>query len=93
MTEYKLLTPIVFGEDVIESIQLEEPTVEQLRKHNVDLSREGLELCEGQYRLVSACASNVTEAHVTRMKMKDLVRCSGECIRFFMNCRSQEHPS
>lgn len=83
MTEYKLKAPIVLGEEVIEVLKLEEPTVERLKQYNVDLSHEALELCEGMFRIVCACSANASEAHINRMKMRDLVACTRECISFF----------
>ena len=81
--EYKLINPIVFGEEVIEVVKLEEPTTGKLRECNVDLSEEGLTLCEGKYRIVSACATNLIEAHTNKMKAHDLIGCFNECLSFF----------
>jgi hypothetical protein len=83
MVEYKLKTPVKIGEEVTEVVKLEEPTVERLKQYNVDLSQEALELCEGMFRIVCACAVNIAEAEVNRMKMRDLVGCTKECVSFF----------
>jgi hypothetical protein len=83
MTEYKLKTPIILGEETVEVLKLEEPTIEKLKKFNVDLSQEALELSEGMFRIICACVTNVSEAHVNKMKMRDMVRCMKECVGFF----------
>ena len=83
MIKYKLKNPVVIGDETIEEIHLEDPTCEKLKKFNVDLSEEALLLCEGQYRIVCACAENVHEGHILKMKGGDLLRCSRECLGFF----------
>ena len=83
MAEYTLNTPIVLGEETIEVLQLEEPTVGSLEKHNVDLSETALTTVRGMKGLVCACVSNATEAHINKMKLKDLTGVVGVCASFF----------
>jgi hypothetical protein len=89
--EYKLISPITLGDENIEIVKLSEPECSKLKKYNVDLSEEALCICEGQSRIVLACAENIHEGHVLKMKARDLVKCSRECLSFFFQGR-EDHP-
>jgi hypothetical protein len=81
--EYKLKTPIVLGEETIEVLQLEEPTIGKLTRFNVDLSESALSTVKGMAKLILSCSTNVTDAHVNLMKLSDLTGAIGECTDFF----------
>jgi hypothetical protein len=81
--KYKLKTPITLGDEMIETLELEEPSVGTLSRCDVDLSEEALSTVKGMSKLVLACAVNVTEAHIAKMKLSDLTGAIGECTDFF----------
>ena len=81
--EYKLKSPIVLGEETIEVLKLEEPTIGKLTRFNVDLSESALSTVKGMAKLILACSTNVTDKHVNLMKLSDLTGAIGECTDFF----------
>jgi hypothetical protein len=83
MTEYKLKHPIELGEESIETLKLEEPNIDKLELYNVDLSPEVLTTAGGMKRLLTACCTNVSEAHVGKMMASDLAGSIEVCQDFF----------
>ena len=83
MTEYKLKTPIILGEETVEVLKLEEPNIEKLNRFKVNLSEDVLTTANGMTRLLLACSTNVTEAHVKKIMLSDLTGAIGACTDFF----------
>lgn len=83
MVEYTLKSPIVLGKDTVEVLKLEEPTVAKLESANVNLSEDALSKVKGMSALVYACSTNVTTAHIGKMKLSDLVGAVEACTGFF----------
>jgi hypothetical protein len=83
MTEYKLKSPIILGEETVEVLLLEEPTVAKLQRFNVSLSEEVLTSVVGMTRLLLSCCSNCGEAHIKKMKLSDLTGAIAACTSFF----------
>ena len=81
MTEYKLQTPIVLGEETIEVLKLEDPSQEKLELYDYDYADQTK--AKGLRKLVCACVTNCGEAHIRKMKPVDIVGAGGICANFF----------
>jgi len=83
MVEYKLKKPIVLGEETIEVLKLDEPTLGRLAECNVDLGEEGLKTASGMMNLIEACSTNTTSAHIAKIKFSDIAGAVEACADFF----------
>jgi hypothetical protein len=81
--EFKLKTPIELGDETVEVLELQEPTVEKLQRCRVNLSEEALSTVDGMSKLLVSCSKNVGEAHIKKMMLSDLVNAIGVCTDFF----------
>lgn len=81
--EYKLKHPIVLGEETVEVLKLEEPTLGKMIEAEVELSEKALSTAAGMAKLIQACATNVTSAHVAKIRFSDLAPAVEACAGFF----------
>jgi len=82
-TEYKLKSPIVLGAETINALALEEPDLGKLIDAGVSLDEKDLMTAEGMGKLIEACCTNATSAHIRKMKFSDLTPAVEICSGFF----------
>ena len=80
ITEYKLKTPIILGEETVEVLKLEEPDQNRLEAYDVGFGPEDLTKTAGLKKVLCACAVNVNEAHVSKMKGGDFKKAAEKCV-------------
>jgi hypothetical protein len=79
--EYKLKTPIVLGDETIESLELVEPTQARLEEYDFDYAE--LTKAKGRRKLLCACVKNASEAHIMKMKPMEITKAADICAGFF----------
>ena len=83
MKEYKLKNPIVLGDETIEVLKFDEPTLKRLTECDVDLDEGSLKKASGMAKLIEACCKNATSAHIGEMKFSDIAGAVEVCAGFF----------
>lgn len=83
MVEYKLKSPIVLGEDTVEVLKLEEPNGKKLDMYDVSFDEASLYSVGGLMKIINACSTNTTEAHVGEMKGRDIREAGEVCLTNF----------
>lgn len=83
MVEYKLKTPIILGAETVDVLKLEEPDLGRLIDAGVSLDEKTLQSAEGMVKLIDACSTNTTTAHIRKIKFSDLAPAVEACSGFF----------